>query len=149
MVSLVRPGCKRVARSSFLFRRASRSDRRMCARTTTFAPKEISWQHKKSLDSSACPLKQECVHGKLVTTYTQRMLPHTQDLTGLDSRCCCAKLTLIEKQEKETVDACLFTRIHFVQVVLKLTESLLTAQSVSSCADSRSKITFSQLQTRV
>ena len=42
IVSSVRPGCISVARSSFLFTRESRSDRRMCARTMTFGPKETS-----------------------------------------------------------------------------------------------------------
>ena len=42
MVSSVRLGCDRIARSSFLLSRALRSDSRRCARTLTRGPKETS-----------------------------------------------------------------------------------------------------------
>ena len=42
MVSSERPGCISVARSNFLFTLKSRSDRRMCALTTTLGLKQIA-----------------------------------------------------------------------------------------------------------
>lgn len=53
MVTSVRPGCARVARSSFLLR-CTRSDRLTCARTLMSGPKETTWQYRKNFSLDHC-----------------------------------------------------------------------------------------------